>query len=598
MRMSLQIVIATALVVTFFNLVTGCDSGSRRLGDYLDRAELLIEPSPDSAYAILTDSITSDMLTHASDRQSALYALLLTQGEHKLSVSELSVTDIASSVKYFDHNDDQYHLMKALYYQARLKSLGGDNTSAMSQLMRARSIAKELKDDYWQARADDVISSILKSEESLQYSIEAAELYKRSGHEDFYLYTMSDLMTRYCSLKRYAECKVLIDSLELKADKYLSLKLHIASIAHFMYELTGAYSIAERYGDTLLKYRDRLEHPATELADIAYVKIKLGKFNEAGHLLATSAEYLSTLSDSVFFYEAKVELFKRQGNIDSAFTALETLAALNKKMSNLSLKQSAISGQRNYYSDEALKAEKNAEKNRLLFLFSSIITILLIVIGTLLYRVNLNKKNAAISKNMTEIILLSKKLDKIDSEKQILYRQLERHGKDLVNLSSLLSERTNTIEQLSADLSQKQTQNEQLNLKVGSLLQSRFSQLNTLINEYSEQEDNDTNYLAFYKNMQREIEKFRNPKGLKEIEKIVDDNLDGIITKIRMHIPTMREKDITFIALMLAGLNARAIGLFLGMHPVSTYKRKKQLIKIIEESNAINDENMIQLLVK
>ena len=58
----------------------------------------------------------------------------------------------------------------------------------------------------------------------------------------------------------------------------------------------------------------------------------------------------------------------------------------------------------------------------------------------------------------------------------------------------------------------------------------------------------------------------------------------------------MREKDITLISLTLAGLNARAIGLFLGIHPNYTYRRKKQLIKIIADSSAPNAPEIVEIL--
>lgn len=602
MRSFLQIVIVSAALAALFNLTAGCVGSDRSVGRYLDRAEELMEPSPDSAYSILTDSITPAMLSGASDRQRALHALLLTQSEYKLRVAEPSITDLTSSINYFDRKDDQSHLMKALYYQARLKRLGGDNATAMTQLMRARSIAKGLKDDYWQARADDVISLILEDsyyyDESISYSKEAAELYNCGGHEDFHYYSLGDQARCYLGLRDFDKCKAVIDSLIPILNNYPSLKLHINGITHLMYEFKENYSIAEQYGDTLLKYIDINKHPCSTLSDIAYVKIKLGKLADAKVLLDLAAQDINSTKDSIFYYDAAVEFYREKNDLNNAFELLQQKLEVNNNVFRKIMRESAVFAQRNFYSEEALRAEKIAERNKLMFIFSAVIAILLILLGSFVYKNRLNKKNADISKKITEILLLSRQLRNRDDENKTLTQKLVKHGKDLENLSALLSERETQIELLSADLSQKQSKTEYLNAKIESLLQGRFTQLNSLINEYAEQDENDTNYLAFYKNMKHEIEKFRNPKGLKEIEKIVDDSLNGVITKIREHIPNMKEKEIIFIVLSLAGLNARAIGLFLGLHPNYTYRRKKQLIKIIQASSVPDKDRIVDLLSK
>ena len=602
MRIFLQIIVISVLAVSMFNLTTGCSSGGRELDGYLERAEELMEPSPDSAYSILTDSITPAMLSGASERQSALYALLLTQGQHKLRCVDPDETQITLAVNYFDRKNDNQNLMKALYYQARLKRLAGDNTTAMSQLMRARSIAKEQNDDYWQARADDVISIILADsyyyDESIIYSKEAADLYNRSGHKNFYLYALGDQARYYLGQRDFDGCTAIIDSLRPELDKYLPLKLQVVELTHLMYELKEDYVLAEQYGDTLLKYSDQLDYPASNLADVAYVKVKRQKFDEAKKLLAVSAEKIKTIKDSIYYYDAMVELYKQEEDLENAFEYLQQKLDVNNRVFSNVVRASAVFAQRNFYSEEALRAEKNAERNRLMFMFSSVVAILLIVIGSLLYRNHISRKNADISKKMSEILLLSRQLRNKNSENESLSQKLMKHGEDIENLSSLLSERDTQIEMLSADLSQKQNKMESLNARVESLLQGRFTQLNTLINEYADQDENDTNYLAFYKNMKHEIEKFRNPKGLREIENIVDESLDGVITKIREQIPEMRDRDVTLIALSLAGLNARAIGLFLGIHPNYTYRRKKQLIKIVNDSLGLESSWIVELLSK
>ena len=610
MRIFLQIIVILALAVSMFNLTTGCSSGDRELDGYLERAEVLMEPSPDSAYSILTDSITSAMLSGASERQSALYALLLTQSQFKTYVPVDNDSLITSAAKYFEKKDDRPRLMKSLYYQARILRDNGEYSDAMSAAMHARAIAQHMKEDFWQARCSEIIawllSSVYHSDESLKYGEEAANLYLRSDNKNFYMFTLADQAVRYGNMGRFEDCRTVVDSImKIITEKKIlntyyskSLLASVAGTVLSMYSGLNEYEMAEQMGDTVLKYEDYLKNTAIEGANLAIVKIRLKKNHEALQMLEYSGSRLNSKTDSIAYYEALSIYYKEIGNEAMALAATESVKKLYSEILDGALNQSTVSAQRDYYSEEMLQAEKKAERNKLLLILGSVITGFLIVTGVLIYRNRMSSKNADISRKMTEIILLSRSLQKADSEKKLLNKELAQHGRNIESLSSMLSEREYQIKALSDNLMSNRDKNEKLNSMVQTLLQGRFIQLNTLINEYANQENNDTNYLAFYKNMQREIEKLKQPKNIHEIESIVNDSMDGVITKIREQIPEMRDRDVTLIALSLAGLNARAIGLFLGIHPNYTYRRKKQLIKIIEDSDIMNKDEIVKNLTK
>ena len=610
MRIFLQIIVISALAVSMFNLTTGCSSGDRELDGYLDRAEELMEPSPDSAYSILTDSITSAMLSGASERQSALYALLLTQSRFKTYVPVDNDSLITSAVKYFEKKDDRLRLMKSLYYQARILRDNGEYSDAMSAAMHARAIAQYLKDNFWQARCADLISWMFSTfyhhEESLKYSEEAASLFHETGQNRFYIYQLSDLALKYLNINNFEKCNEILDSINnllkipniISPDFYKSILVSSARIAQSMYITLGEYNKAEQISDTILKYEKYSTNITRECAKMAQIKIKLGKFDEAKRMLDYTLPKLEDMRDSLFYYDGLRDYYKILGDDKRALAATEISLKLYGNAFGMVSEQTVMYAHRDYYSEEMTRIEKIAERNRQLLVVCIALAIALILIGVLLYRNRINKKNADISKKMTEIMLLSRTLQQTYTEKESLNQKLTEHDADMAQLSSVVSRQNSEIEELSANVASNQDKNDKLNSMVGSLLQGRFSQLNNIISEYAEQEENRDNYLAFYKNIKQEIDKFKLPKTLEGIENIVDECMGGVITNIREGIPTMREKDITFIALVLAGFNARAIGLFLGMHPNSTYKRKRQLIKIIEDSDVKNRAQLVELLTK
>ncbi len=116
MRISFKFATIITIIISIFQLSTGCGGGDR-LDTYLDRAERIMDEAPDSAHAILADSITPQLLASASERQAALHALLLTQSEFKIYQPSDNDSIISSAVQYFENTNEQFYLMLALYYQ-------------------------------------------------------------------------------------------------------------------------------------------------------------------------------------------------------------------------------------------------------------------------------------------------------------------------------------------------------------------------------------------------------------------------------------------------------------------------------------------------
>ena len=603
MHISFKFATIITIIIFIFQLSTGCGGGDR-LDTYLDRAERIMDEAPDSAHAILADSITTQLLASASERQAALHALLLTQSEFKIYQPSDNDSLISTAVEYFENADDRPHLMKSLYYKARICNNNENYSDAMNSAMRARAMAKMIEDNFWQARCDDVIaklfSSFYHSKESINYGKEAAELYKKSGNILFYIYTLSDQAIRYNHLKQYENCQAVIDTIlnlfqnpQVICDEFRqSILADISSTAQLMYSTLGEYEKAEQMGDSVLKYEDHLLNTAIEHAIIADVKIRLGRINEANEILKNTFPKLRTTRDSIFYYNALSHYYEKKGDTEATLKATKKSLELYSQIFDIVTTQSVMYAQRDYYSEEMIRIAQIATRNRLLLILALFSTIFLIITSILIYRNRLSKKNMDISKKMTEIILLSKTLQQTNSENETLNKKLSEFNQ----LSSIISTQNSKIEELSENLISNSNRNEKLSSMVQILLQGRFAQLNTIITEYAAQEENETNYLAFYKNIKHEIDKFKRPENIQEIERMVDDCLDGIISKIRTQIPSMREKDVTLLALTLAGLNARAIGLFLGIHPNYTYRRKKQLIKIIADSSAPNAPEIVEIL--
>lgn len=222
-----------------------------------------------------------------------------------------------------------------------------------------------------------------------------------------------------------------------------------------------------------------------------------------------------------------------------------------------------------FYQDIADEATAREEKHRRYLSITIALSVIIVIIAGLIFAYSIQRKKALISRKMSEIVMLTNNIEQ---------------------LTSLTSNQKDTIRNLTSDLNTNQSKNEEMRQKLTLLLRGRFTHLNTIINEYAGQLDTKENYLAFFKNIKHEIDKITHPKSIAEIERLVNDCKNDIIAKMRCQLPALKEKDLTFIVLTLAGFNARAIGLVLDMHTNSTYKKKKQLISTISNSSAPDRE--------
>jgi tetratricopeptide (TPR) repeat protein len=137
----LTIFLASAL---FF----ACTKGA--VMEELVRAEKEMETNADSALVILKgmkknigDSQISETL---SEKQYALWCLLLTQAQHKNYIIQTSDSLIRVAVDYFEKRNDKSHLMKAYYYNAVIHHDMGDSPHAQEYYLKALDAGKSSVD--------------------------------------------------------------------------------------------------------------------------------------------------------------------------------------------------------------------------------------------------------------------------------------------------------------------------------------------------------------------------------------------------------------------------------------------------------------------
>ncbi len=467
--------------------------------------------------------------------------------------------------------------MKSLFYHAIINSNAKDFPPAMTSAMRALKLAENLDDTYWQARISELIGYILSEtyfhEEAAEYCKRAATLFKQLNVTKSYLYALSDVATHYTNMNDHKNAIIITDSI-LKQTPDTYLKYYCSSAAlHSLYKL-NEYDKANHLADSLIAASDSGFYTLTsaDYSQIASVKLLSGKPANTRQLLDYAYRLASTESDTLSYYEGLLYLSESERNADAANRALSAILSLQNKIAHQIRQQSSVVAQRNFYSSEAAEANLIATKRQYTIIIGFSSSILLILVIVTLSRYQIQQKNAEIERKVAQILLLT--------------TETEQNRLKLSNLNSSVNLSNSTIKELNAQLDNSRNRQEMLIKLSHTLFQKRLSQLNLLINEFYESDGSKESHQAIYKNIEHEVKKLTGKKNLIEIEDIVNSCLDDIILKMKSQLSDFSSDDITFLTLCIAGYSSRAISLFTGIKPNSTYTKKRRLINRITESNA------------
>ncbi len=74
----------------------------------------------------------------------------------------------------------------------------------------------------------------------------------------------------------------------------------------------------------------------------------------------------------------------------------------------------------------------------------------------------------------------------------------------------------------------------------------------------------------------------------KDLESMLDDNLDGIMTKLRAAIPDATEKDFRFISFLILGFDTKTIARMMGYNVNTVYTKRYNIKEMIAR---LDDEN-------
>lgn len=130
------------LYVFFLFFITGLMSCSHHSGLY-EHAEKIMSQHPDSVLTLLS---TIQDVNDLSEKDRAMYYLLLTEAQNKTYVKPTSDSLITIAVEFFDKTEDWGRKAKAWYYRGRINQDLGDALHAQDYYLKALQDENQIND--------------------------------------------------------------------------------------------------------------------------------------------------------------------------------------------------------------------------------------------------------------------------------------------------------------------------------------------------------------------------------------------------------------------------------------------------------------------
>ena len=537
-----------AAILSIF-LFVGCNIN--RTSKVLADVESYISDRPDSALCVL-ESLDSDVLN--TRRLRAHHALLhaMALDKNYIDVTDDSLANVA--VNYYQKHGKKKYLARSLYYKALAHYYAKDYEVAIVDATRAENIARESDSLYLGftkvLQADIYISNHNEVEE-LTCLEEAAMIYNNIGAAYYENVATFRLAQSCINNNFYDRAHELLT--RLVSDSTVIKKIRLKAIRENAFLMTVSpepdyESAVSGYEYVYSKDKSYLVNP--HCWAFKYSLTQLGKIDRAKQLEKELNFYLS--QDVASYWQYRIA--RISGDKESALKSLEQYLTLDNEEVKKVLKQSISVSQRDFFNSQSQLYEHKVKINRLIIVSIIISSILILVITALLI------------------------LRYIHSQRQ----ERESYLQYAEEITRQLREYKN---------------NHSLRKKYIATYKSRYETIGALYDQYVHANGRVDAEKIIYRKVVSLIDELRlEIERSSELERMLNEDLDGIMDKLHAELPRLKKKDYLLFGFISLGFDATVISHFMDTTVNTVYIRKSRLKKQIEESSAEHKSQFLELM--
>lgn len=578
---SLEIVIRTIAVVAIIVFVSSC--ASKEAKRIMDTADAVMWTRPDSALAALK---SIDTLNLKAKAQRARYSLLYTMAldRNHRDIPDLRIIKPAAS--YYERHGSNDDRMKMYFYLGVAQYDTGDPESAIASYLRAKEYSFHSDNLVFKGIISSSISDVYlwnnNNSESILYCKEACDYFVQAK-DSFRLWNTTGLLAnRYSNIRDWAKADSLYSI-------FFSQPIRDTSI-YARQLLNLAWNNIFKPGSDPHESIDLFRKATGEFGGTpslndycvyAYASEIIGDYDTANDLIR---QLENVDSSSTILKIWKYRISKHRADYKTALTYLEQ--SLNDQNSEVleTVGQSVALAQSDYYENKSLLLDKDRRLQRQVKWMIFLIAVMMVASGLGIY----SKRKKIWQRQVEEMSFINDEVSQRLNEALLSEKEHLRSIDSLASANELAEKNIQTLSEKLSSAAEKEQVLMGLRAKYVQANKRRYAQLNVLCRQYLESPNASRNGKDKIYAEVKKILAILDEPNQKELESMLDGNLDGIMSKLRAAIPDTTEKDFRFISFLVLGFDTKTISRMMDYN-VNTVYTKRYIIK--EKISKLDGEN-------
>ena len=578
---SLEIVIRTIAVVAIIVFVSSC--ASKEAKRIMDTADAVMWTRPDSALAALESIDTLSLKTRAQRaRYSLLYTMALARNHR--DIPDLRIIKPAAS--YYERHGSNDDRMKMYFYLGTAQYDTGDPESAIASYLRAKEYSFHSDNLVFKGIISSSISDVYlwnnNNSESISYCMEACD-YFAQAKDSFRLWNTTGLLAnRYSNIRDWAKADSLYSI-------FFSQPIRDTSI-YARQLLNLAWNNIFKPGSDPHESIDLFRKATGEFGGTpslndycvyAYASEIIGDYDTANDLIR---QLENVDSSSTILKIWKYRISKHRADYKTALTYLEQ--SLNDQNSEVleTVGQSVALAQSDYYENKSLLLDKDRRLQRQVKWMIFLIAVMMVASGLGIY----SKRKKIWQRQVEEMSFINDEVSQRLNEALLSEKEHLRSIDSLASANELAEKNIQTLSEKLSSAAEKEQVLMGLRAKYVQANKRRYAQLNVLCRQYLESPNASRNGKDKIYAEVKKILAILDEPNQKDLESMLDDNLDGIMTKLRAAIPDATEKDFRFISFLILGFDTKTIARMMGYNVNTVYTKRYNIKEMIAR---LDDEN-------
>lgn len=471
------------------------------------------------------------------------------------------VVFFASSCNVIDHNEIEIKKELEMFYnEAQNQYDSGEYVKSVISLLEAEKIAQQLNDYYYLG----LIYNSFRIVYGDSYDVGNALKYAKLSYDNFLKsdssrlaeYALLDLGVSYINAGEYKKGLSIIENIAERKNHHKNLvddNIFVQLYSDVLV-IMGEYENAKNLIRPLIIELD-LEN-SRNYKNLAMCYKNMNMTDSAFYYLDKALDMVG--NDNLLKYRIKYEQSELRGDLKLSLLFFKKMMILQDSVIRTSMKTGVINAIEVYNDNNTEIMKLESERDR--WLYCCVIILLLLLFSFIIVLIY-KKYNEILKKNDAELRNVKEQMNNV-------LTQLNRNGSDLSKVQLL----------------------------VKKLFGQKFELINNLCDAYFECQNTQREKNVIYREAISMITAFGEKQTLLELENILNECKNDVISRVREQIPWLNEKEISLLLYLYCGFSANAVCLLIGDKKENYYNKKSRLKNKILKSGAEDRDEFIELM--